>query len=75
MKADNLNRRLAVLESKCPDIDRQDNRSILAMLTDEELYRLEDVCLRTDEWQLPLTEEEVLFIEDLRRKYAWPEPR
>ena len=70
MKADSLDRRLAVLEAKQSDVDRQEIRAFLAKLTVEELRRLEDICLRTDEWQKEPTEEEACFLADLRVKYA-----
>ena len=70
MKADSLDRRLAVLEANRPDEDRQETRAFLAKLTVEELRRLRDICLRTDEWQKGPTEEEACFLAELREKYA-----
>ena len=70
MKADSLDRRLTVLEAKQPDVDRQKTRAFLAKLTEEELRRLEDICLRTDEWQNEPTEDEASFLAKLREKYA-----
>jgi len=70
MRSDNLDRRLTVLEAKRPDADRQETRTFLAKLTDEELRRLGDICLRTDEWQKEPTDEEACFLAELRTKYA-----
>jgi hypothetical protein len=70
MKLDSLDQRLAVLEARRPDVDRQETRTFLAKLTDEELRRLRDICLRTDEWQKEPTEDEACFLVELREKYA-----
>jgi len=70
MKTDILNKRVSVLESKHPDVDKQETKAFLAKLTYEELHRLESICIRTDEWKLPLTNEESLFLDEIRTKYA-----
>ena len=70
MKTDILNKRVSVLESKHPDVDKQETRAFLAKLTIEELSQLENICLRTNEWKLSLTEEEAIFLDAMRRKYA-----
>ena len=70
MKLDSLDRRLAELETKQSALDRQVTRAILAKLTVEELRRLGDICLRTDEWQKEPTEEEACFLAELKGKYA-----
>lgn len=69
MKHDALSRRLALLEARQPSED-QAHRAFLSKLTDEELHQLEKACIRTQEWKLPLTDEESLFIEELRAKYG-----
>lgn len=69
MKHD-LEKRIAVLEAKQPDVDEQETRAFLAKLTDEELDRLGDIIQRTDEWQKEPTEEESCFLAELRAKYA-----
>ena len=70
MKLDSLDQRLAVLEARQPDVDRQETRTFLAKLTDEELRRLRDICLRTDEWQKEPTEEDACFLAELMEKYV-----
>jgi hypothetical protein len=70
MRADGLDRRVSLLEAKRSDVDGEETRAFLAKLTYAELSRLEDICLRTDEWQKEPTEEEACFFAELRAKYA-----
>jgi hypothetical protein len=72
MKAEALDRRVTALEVRRPDADadRSEIRVFLAKLADEELDRLGDICLRTDEWQKEPTEEEACFLAELRTKYG-----
>ena len=48
IKADNLDRRLAALEAKRPDVDRQETRAFLAKLTEEVLNTLHDIAERRE---------------------------
>jgi hypothetical protein len=70
MKLGSLDRRLERLEAKQPGEDRHETQAILAKCTDEELRQLEDICLRTDEWQKEPTEEEACFLAELMEKYV-----
>ena len=70
MKASSLDRRVSLLEAKRSDVDGQETRAFLAKLTYAELSQLEDICLRTDEWQKQPTEDEACFLAELRTKYA-----
>jgi len=58
------------LEARRPDADRSEISTFLARLTVEELRRLRDICLRTDEWKREPTEEEACFLAELRTKYG-----
>jgi hypothetical protein len=70
MRHDSLDRRLAVLEAKQPDVDERETRVFLGKLTDAELDRLGEIIQRTDNWQKEPTEEEACFLAKLRAKYA-----
>ena len=70
MRTQNLQRRVEALEVKRPGEDRQETQAILAKCTDEELRRIVDLCLRTDEWQKEPTEEEACFLAELMEKYV-----
>lgn len=71
MKA--IERRISVLESKSIEseqaIEARKNREFLSTLTDEELYRLHDICAKTQGWRLPLTDVKAEFLDILRAKY------
>ena len=69
MKTDILNRRLAVLEAKQTDVDRQEIRAFLAKLTDEELHRLGSIAENKEAGMEP-TPEEIAFCEALKTKYS-----
>ena len=70
MKLGNIGQRLARLEAQRPGEDRHETQAILAKCTDEELRRIVDLCLRTDEWQKEPTEEEACFLAELMEKYV-----
>lgn len=69
-----IERRISALESKSTESERaieaRKHREFLSKLTDEELSSLHDACERTQEWKLPLTDEEAEFLDMLRAKYA-----
>jgi hypothetical protein len=62
-----IEKRLSSLEARQP---KQEAPNILSKLTEDELRRLKAACIRTQEWTLPLTTEEVSFLEELRDKYG-----
>lgn len=70
MKLDRLAKRIQALEPDIAAIEARKHREFLSKLTDEELDRLHDACERTQEWKLPLTDEEAKFLDMLRAKYA-----
>ena len=73
MKAEALQERIRKLEAnalaKRPD-ESKETRRFLGRLNVEELRRLRDIYLRTDEWQREPTEEEACFLAELRTKYG-----
>jgi hypothetical protein len=62
-----IEKRLSSLEARQP---KQEAPNILSKLTEDELRRLEAACIRTQEWKLPLTDEECAFLEELRVMYV-----
>jgi hypothetical protein len=63
-----IERRISSLEARQPPKGR--SRELLGKLTDEELDRLEKACIRTQDWKLPLTTEETVFIKGLEARYG-----
>jgi hypothetical protein len=70
MKLDKLAKRIQSLEPDVAAVEARKRREILSRLTYEELCQLETACIRTQEWKLPLTDDEACFVEELRTKYA-----
>jgi hypothetical protein len=71
----NFAKRLQVLEARM-NADRVNDeqtktRLFLERLTDQELDRYAVIAERTNDGQLPLTEEELRFLDDLEVRY-WP---
>jgi hypothetical protein len=71
----NFAKRLQVLEARM-NADRVNDeqtktRLFLEWLTDQELDRYAAIAERTNDGQLPLTEEELRFLDDLEVRY-WP---
>ena len=71
----NFAKRLQVLEARM-NADRVNDeqtktRLFLERLTDQELDRYAAIAERTNDGQLPLTEEELRFLDDLEVRY-WP---
>ncbi len=70
MKSDVLARRLESLEAlRSPENGQP--REFLGKLTDNELYRLKEICIRTRNWELKPTDEEESFILNLGVKYGF----
>jgi len=70
----NFTRRLQVLEARL-NADRVNDeqtkiRLFLRRLTDQELKLCIKICERTNDGQLPLTEEEQCFLTDLEIRYG-----
>jgi hypothetical protein len=70
MKLDRLTKRIQALEPDVAAAEARKRREILSRLTYEELCQLETVCIRTEEWKLPLTDVEAEFLDMLRAKYT-----
>ena len=71
----NFAKRLQVLEARMNaarvNDEQTKTRLFLERLTDQELDRYAAIAERTNDGQLPLTEEELRFLDDLEVRY-WP---
>ena len=74
MKNSQLELRLSVMESLMStfiaDHQQKELRLFFARLTDQELDIYASIAERTDDGQLPLTDEEQSFLDDLEAKYG-----
>ncbi len=70
MKLDKITKRIQALEPDIAAIEARAHSEFLSKLTDEELDKLHDACVRTQEWTLPTTADEQQFLDMLRAKYA-----